>query len=287
VEDVVLGFGSNLGTRAAFIDAAWALLGAVPGVTLVARSQLYETPPLGPPQPDYFNAAGRVRWAGTLDGLFALTTTIEALLLRARDVRWGPRTLDIDLLSAARGAYVSRVLTLPHPGLYERSFALAPLCDVAPPWEPVARLRAELTDPPRAIPHPVDVDDRGGARFVGSYDLGEWLARSVTEAVEVAWQRTADGVPAPGGVLGSLAFCLPAGSPEALLAALQQRAEAAMFAGFSPRACVVQEVAGGPARGLFVGVHGGPALVLPRIAVEAGGAQSVPGTRYVARLAAA
>jgi 2-amino-4-hydroxy-6-hydroxymethyldihydropteridine diphosphokinase len=284
VEDVVLGFGSNLGTRAAFIDAAWALLRAVPGVTLVARSQLYETPPLGPPQPDYFNAAGRVRWAGTLDGLFALTATIEALLLRARDVRWGPRTLDIDLLSAARGAYVSRVLTLPHPGLYERPFALAPLCDLEPPWEPVAHLRATWTDPPRLIPHPVDVDDRGGARFVCSCDLAEWLARSVTEAVEVAWQRTAERAPAPGGTLGSMAFCLPDARPEALMAALRQRAEAAMFAGFSPRACVVLASSGGPLRGLFVGVHGGPALILPRIAVEAFGGPSETGVRYVARL---
>jgi 2-amino-4-hydroxy-6-hydroxymethyldihydropteridine diphosphokinase len=287
VEDVVLGFGSNLGARAAFIDAAWALLCAVPGVTPVARSPLYETPPLGPPQPDYFNAAGRVRWAGTLDGLFAVTATIEALLLRARDVRWGPRTLDIDLLSAARGAYVSRVLTLPHPGLYERPFALAPLCDLGPPWEPVARLRAELTNPPRAIPHPVDVDDRGGARIVCSSDLGEWLARTVTEAVEVAWQCTGERSPAPGGTLGSLAFSLPERSPAELMEELYQRAESAILAGFSPRACVVQALSDGPVRGLFAGVHGGPGLVLPRLSVDAGGEPSAPGPRYVARLSRA
>src|SRR5262245_25178879 len=94
----VLGLGGNLGARAPLLRAATALLEAQPGLTVLARSLVYETPALGPPQPDYLNAALRVEWVGKPEGLFAVMVHVEQLLGRERRERWGARTIDLDLL---------------------------------------------------------------------------------------------------------------------------------------------------------------------------------------------
>lgn len=151
---VVLGLGSNLGARRALLGGAVALLDGLSGCQVLARSPLYVTPPLGPPQPDYLNAAVRVAWDSDLAKLLAETQRIEAALGRTRDVHWGPRTIDIDILWSSGGPLRAPSLEVPHPGLTSRPFALAPLLDVAPELGAVfaAPLAALGGTPSRAEP---------------------------------------------------------------------------------------------------------------------------------------
>jgi 2-amino-4-hydroxy-6-hydroxymethyldihydropteridine diphosphokinase len=129
-----VGLGSNLDEPVAQVRRALAALDGLPQTRLVARSSLYRSPPLGPPdQPDYVNAV-----AGLLTGLpaaelLAALQGIEDAQGRRRDgPRWGPRTLDLDLLLYGELAMHSDTLVLPHPGLAERTFVLVPLLEVAP-----------------------------------------------------------------------------------------------------------------------------------------------------------
>jgi 2-amino-4-hydroxy-6-hydroxymethyldihydropteridine diphosphokinase len=128
--DAVVGLGSNLGDRRAILRLAVERLASRSRVTAV--SPVYESPPLGPPQPAYLNAAVRLEWPGSSFELLAALLAIEASLGRARRVRWGPRTLDLDILWIDGVALDTPELTVPHPGLTQRAFALVPLLDVAP-----------------------------------------------------------------------------------------------------------------------------------------------------------
>lgn len=133
---VVLGIGSNLGDRLATMREAIARIALVPGVTIRARSRVYETAPVGgPPQPPFLNAA--IAADCTLSPLAMLDELqrIEAELGRARDaseVRWGPRPIDLDILWMEGVTINEPRLVVPHPRLPERAFALLPLLDVAP-----------------------------------------------------------------------------------------------------------------------------------------------------------
>jgi 2-amino-4-hydroxy-6-hydroxymethyldihydropteridine diphosphokinase len=129
--DVVIGLGANLG------DPAAAMSGAITELARVARieavSVLYRTHPVGgPPQPDFFNAAVRLLYSGPPEALLAEMHRIERLAGRERRERWGPRTLDLDMLWI-EGVLVDQPgLVVPHPRLRDRPFALRPLLDVAP-----------------------------------------------------------------------------------------------------------------------------------------------------------
>ncbi|MBW2189269.1 MAG: 2-amino-4-hydroxy-6-hydroxymethyldihydropteridine diphosphokinase [Deltaproteobacteria bacterium] len=131
---VVVGVGSNLGAREASIRGARVLLGAREGIEVDEVSAIYETEPLGPPQPPYLNAAFRLRTTLSPPELLRVLLRTERRLARHRvsDERWGPRSIDLDLLWDERGAYESADLRVPHPELQNRDFALAPLLDVAP-----------------------------------------------------------------------------------------------------------------------------------------------------------
>lgn len=135
--DAVVGLGANLGERLAALTDARARVAALPGARLVASSRLYETAPVGPAQPDFLNAAIRVACAFDVDALLASLLAIEADLGRVRRERWGPRAIDLDVLWAPGVARASERLTVPHPRLAERAFAVLPLLDVAPeaPYE--------------------------------------------------------------------------------------------------------------------------------------------------------
>jgi 2-amino-4-hydroxy-6-hydroxymethyldihydropteridine diphosphokinase len=129
----VLGLGSNLGDRMAQLRSAVLRLESN-DIHVLARSRVYQTPPVGPPQPDYFNAAVRVSSPVPPADLLTVSLHIERALGRTRPdpVRWGPRTIDIDVLWYAGGRIDAPGLEVPHPRLNERSFALLPLLDVAP-----------------------------------------------------------------------------------------------------------------------------------------------------------
>ncbi len=132
---VVIGLGSNLGDRAGNLALAVTRLGAEPGVTVLARSPIYVTPPAGgPPQGDYLNGAVLVSTALPGRELLGRTLAIEHGLGRVRPdpVRWGPRTIDLDILWIEGEVLDEPGLTVPHPRLGERAFALRPLLDVAP-----------------------------------------------------------------------------------------------------------------------------------------------------------
>ncbi len=135
--DCVIGMGANLGDRWRALRLA--VLGLGDLGTITAISAVYETDPVGgPPQPSYLNAAVGLRTRrGPVELLVALLE-IERAAGRERRVRWGPRTLDLDLLWIRDLAVRAPGLEVPHPRLAARAFALVPLLDVAPvaldPW---------------------------------------------------------------------------------------------------------------------------------------------------------
>ncbi len=163
--DVILGLGSNVGSREALLRAAIDLLAATPGVDVISRSPLYETAPVGPPQPRYLNAAVRLRCALAPGDLLDRAARRGATLGRAFGASAGaPRTLDLDVpLDRRRSrAHSEPTFTVPHPELLAREFALRPLLalggDAIDPRDgaPLARAldaaRARSVDPDRARP---------------------------------------------------------------------------------------------------------------------------------------
>jgi 2-amino-4-hydroxy-6-hydroxymethyldihydropteridine diphosphokinase len=172
VRDFAIGLGSNLGSREAFVRLAARLLCATPGIEHVALSRAYVTEPLGPPQPHYLNAAVRVRTALAPQAIFARTSELERSLGRVRDVRFGPRTIDLDVLWWEGGAVEAPDLHIPHRALRERAFALAPLLDVVPELAPeLGPVLARLAAPePRAWSLPTIADDRVDVRALDDAD---------------------------------------------------------------------------------------------------------------------
>jgi dihydroneopterin aldolase / 2-amino-4-hydroxy-6-hydroxymethyldihydropteridine diphosphokinase len=125
--EAVLALGSNLGDREATLRSAVLGLRAMPGITVQTVSPVLRTASVGgPPQPDYFNAVVLVTTSLSAHDLLQACHRIEAAHDRVREVRWGPRTLDIDVIRY--GALVSSMpeLTLPHPRAAQRAFVLAP-----------------------------------------------------------------------------------------------------------------------------------------------------------------
>jgi 2-amino-4-hydroxy-6-hydroxymethyldihydropteridine diphosphokinase len=147
---VVLALGSNLGDRGDTLQGGVDAIAELAEVRLIAVSPVYETVPVGgPPQPDYLNA---VVLAGTTlppGELLDRLHEIEAAFDRVRVVHWGPRTLDIDIITVAGERSSDPELTLPHPRAHERAFVLAPWHDIDPAAElpgygPVADLLGGL-----------------------------------------------------------------------------------------------------------------------------------------------
>lgn len=123
-----LGLGSNLGDRVAHLRAAVA---ATPD--LVATSPVYETEPVGgPEQGPYLNVVVELHTGLDARALLAVCHSLEQAAGRVREVRWGPRTLDADVLLVDDVVVHDSDLQVPHPRLWERRFVLAPLADLAP-----------------------------------------------------------------------------------------------------------------------------------------------------------
>jgi 2-amino-4-hydroxy-6-hydroxymethyldihydropteridine diphosphokinase len=129
---VYLGLGSNLGDREAVLRAAIRALDAG-GVRILHRSSVYETEPVGlRDQPRFLNLVVEAETALSPDDLLALIQLIEASLGRTREVRWGPRTVDIDILLFGDETVVTDRLTIPHPEIRGRRFVLEPLAELRP-----------------------------------------------------------------------------------------------------------------------------------------------------------
>lgn len=129
---VFLGFGGNLDHPLNSFRKARESLAIHKLIDIVSSSPLYRTPPIGGPegQSDYLNAVVEIRTGLAAEELLQICSRIEDEAGRIRDVHWGPRTLDIDLLMYAGLVIDIPQLTLPHPRLHQRHFVLLPLCDI-------------------------------------------------------------------------------------------------------------------------------------------------------------
>jgi 2-amino-4-hydroxy-6-hydroxymethyldihydropteridine diphosphokinase len=147
-----VGVGTNLGDRWGRLALAARELRGAPGLSLVRASRVWETEPLGPPQPRYLNAVLELETGLAPEALLAALQRVERAGGRRRGARWGARTLDLDLLLHGEAVVRTAALTVPHPGLVSRRFVLAPLAELAPelvvPGTGVSVARLLLAAPP-------------------------------------------------------------------------------------------------------------------------------------------
>jgi 2-amino-4-hydroxy-6-hydroxymethyldihydropteridine diphosphokinase len=142
--DVAIALGSNLGDSLAILEAALITLDEHADITLVSRSKWYKTRPIGPPQPDYLNGCALLQTMLEPLPLLEQLLEIERRFGRVRGERWGPRSLDLDVLLYADRLVETDRLQIPHPRMRERAFVLVPLAEIAPDWvEPVSGLTIE------------------------------------------------------------------------------------------------------------------------------------------------
>ncbi len=126
-----IGLGSNLDDPVQQVNKALHALKGLPKTRLIGRSPLYSSPPLGGmDQPDYVNAVAALDTSLSPSELLAKLVAIENAQGRVRGEKWGPRSLDLDILLYGNKTLKTPELTIPHPGLYERNFVLYPLADV-------------------------------------------------------------------------------------------------------------------------------------------------------------
>ncbi|MSQ11011.1 MAG: 2-amino-4-hydroxy-6-hydroxymethyldihydropteridine diphosphokinase [Dehalococcoidia bacterium] len=146
---VALGFGSNLGDRREHLRRGLSYLAHY--LRVLAVSSLFETDAVGlVDQPAFLNAVALVETPAPPEQVLEWALQAEQAEGRERDMRWGPRTLDVDVLLYANETIVTRSLVIPHPRLAERAFVLAPLAELVPGWlhpslkKPIATLLAEV-----------------------------------------------------------------------------------------------------------------------------------------------
>ncbi len=138
-----IGLGSNLEEPRHQIETAWSELDSLPETNVAACSSLYASKPMGPAdQPDYLNAVALLETALEPLRLLDALQALEARHGRVRRRRWGPRTLDLDLLLYDERVVTTPRLKLPHPGIGERDFVLLPLLEIAGDIEIPGRGRA-------------------------------------------------------------------------------------------------------------------------------------------------
>lgn len=125
-----LSLGSNLNNPINQVISAISEISSQPNIKLLAQSSLYETPPIGPKQPNFINAALKIETSLSADQLLQSMQKIEQAHQRQRTIHWGPRTLDIDLLLFDNLSINKKNLTIPHPFLAERAFVLVPLLEI-------------------------------------------------------------------------------------------------------------------------------------------------------------
>lgn len=163
-----IAVGANLGRAHDNVARAMEYVGALDATHLCARSSLYRSCAEGPPgQPDYINAVVLVETRLTPLALLDELQRLERLFGRERAERWGPRTLDLDVLTYGDEVIADRRLTVPHPRAHRRSFVLKPLAEIAPELVvpgrgPVARLLGDLPDTNacRKVPAPEQAQEQ-------------------------------------------------------------------------------------------------------------------------------
>lgn len=126
-----LGLGANLGDRLANLQRAVHLLAEVPGLRVARSSRVYETEPVGgPEQPEYLNAVVEVETDLAPHDLLEACLSVETWMGRVRAEPWGPRTIDVDVLTYGDETVDEPDLVIPHPRMHERGFVLVPLAEL-------------------------------------------------------------------------------------------------------------------------------------------------------------
>ena len=135
IHRAALALGGNLGDVASAFVAAFEALETGGRLRVIARSNVWRTPPWGKTdQPDFLNMCALVETQLSPRDLLALCLDVETQGGRARKERWGPRLIDIDVLAYDDVKWDDEALTLPHPRMNERAFVLVPLAEIAPDW---------------------------------------------------------------------------------------------------------------------------------------------------------
>lgn len=130
---IYIGIGANLGDREKTLQDATGILNEKPEIAIIAASAVYETAPIGVvDQPYFLNAVLQVHTSLSARSLLNCLLAIERKFGRQRETRWGPRTLDLDILLYGDAIINQPGLQVPHPHLHERAFVLVPLCDLKP-----------------------------------------------------------------------------------------------------------------------------------------------------------
>ena len=142
-----IGLGANLGDRLATLRTALSAMGALPGTRVQGVSSLYGSAPVDAGGPDYLNAVAQVQTTLAPHALLAQLQAIEQAAGRERPYRNAPRTLDLDILLYGDEVIDTPTLTVPHPRLHERAFALCPLAELAPDRVPAHQLATVATWP--------------------------------------------------------------------------------------------------------------------------------------------
>lgn len=128
-----LGLGSNLGNRQEYIENAILELSSNPKIEILQKSKIIETKPFGKIiQPDFLNCVVKIETIFSASNLLKTCLNIENKLNRVRDEKWGPRTIDIDILFYGNEIIKSKNLTIPHPELHKRFFVLQSLHEICP-----------------------------------------------------------------------------------------------------------------------------------------------------------
>lgn len=255
----IIGLGANIGSAHGALAGAVLGLEAMPTAEVLDVSPHYATAPVGPPQPDYLNAAVRLRTTSRPTELLAELQALERRFGRVRrpDERWGPRTLDLDILYMDGAPVAQPGLVVPHPRLRERAFALAPLLAVAP--ELVASHGADLVaaggEPPLAVAPTVE-------RLADGVRVS---ARDAADAVALVCVALADAV-GRSVPWGGQDIAVSAGSGVGFVEALIE----AFAEGFVLAAAPISSLTSETCRGGFIGDMGAPlALSTLEITVEA------------------
>ena len=136
-----IALGSNLGNSQQILLDAVDAIASTKQIELIACSNWHQTKPVGPPQPDYINGCVIINTSLAAEELLECLLNIEQQFGRERKIRWGARTLDLDLILYGDLIMDTPKLQIPHPRMRERAFVLIPLAEIAPDWvEPVTKL---------------------------------------------------------------------------------------------------------------------------------------------------
>ena len=139
IHKCAIALGGNMGDSLEILEGALEKLSQTPGIILLSKSNWYQTKAIGPPQPDYLNGCALLGVEMVPQLLLKALLDIEIQFGRVRQERWGPRTLDLDLLLYEDLILDTPTLQIPHPRMSDRSFVLVPLAEIASDWvEPVS-----------------------------------------------------------------------------------------------------------------------------------------------------